>query len=148
MENSYNNSYSLLYKRRKQSKIFRMIKFCRTDLLYLDLPSRDIMLYFERAFRSVFDCLQNGVVRFLMKFSWNEEGKRKPRIERIEWKKNGGENEGIERRETRSERGAKRQGPYKNGSRSACTSVRAESARRIKRILASRQLPPALNKEI
>lgn len=148
MENSYNNSYSLLYKRRKQSKIFRMIKFCRTDLLYLDLPSRDIMLYFERAFRSVFDCLQNGVVRSLMKFSWNEEGKRKPRIERIEWKKNGGENEGIERRETRSERGAKRQGPYKNGSRSACTSVRAESARRIKRILASRQLPPALNKEI
>lgn len=148
MENSYNNSYSLLYKRRKQSKIFRMIKFCRTDLLYLDLPSRDIMLYFERAFRSVFDCLQNGVVRSLMKFSWNEEGKRKPRIERIEWKKNGGENEGIERRETRSERGAKRQGPYKNGSRSACTSVRAESARRIKRILASRQLPPTLNKEI
>lgn len=145
MENSYNNSYSLLYKRRKQSKIFRMIKFCRTDLLYLDLPSRDIMLYFERAFRSVFDCLQNGVVRSLMKFSWNEKGKRKPRIE---WKKNGGENEGIERRETRSERGAKRQGPYKNGSRSACTSVRAESARRIKRILASRQLPPALNKEI
>lgn len=66
-------SYSLLYKRKKYRRF--LSHFSNDQILQdrstisLRLPSRDIALYFERAFGPVFDCLQNGVVRSLMKFS-------------------------------------------------------------------------------
>lgn len=89
-----------------------MIKFRRIDLVLH-------RVYFERSLGSVFGLPAPGKwSRSISHEILNEKRKKAESNEKKKEKCSRGHPKG----ETRSERGAKRQEPYKNGSRRACTS--------------------------